>query len=760
MTESIKFGPEWLRNSVANVVASAPSSQQPQQPQHHHQQPPQSPSIDSIISRPVLSDHRYGREEMLSLCDKTARLPDALPRFRRLYVAEWQIPLALQPNTDDDQIGSRGLGGPGAQTWGTHIRPLMPAMGGRGTGIIRGGAIERGGRGRGRGLYHGTSYTRSTSLYDEEGRRWIDRNGTDPTAEWSAGNAVSPRKEGGFSRSALESWRKGTRDDNEEGWRSSNNGTAQVGPTTTTPTGGPPPPREKWQRSTSWRDGTAENNGITTENNGQPGMPHQNSASPVGGVPIKPPIVYKKSWDEESNLPEWATESFDYGGTFDASGAFHDGERAGSHDEHEHHRQMHQQHQMQQQQKQKELKKAIPIQRQSPQEVDDVISDVEPSPPPASKLMDFLKDSVSSSPSQQHHHQTQQIEKPPKIQQQPIDIQNGPSLPPVAPAPIAQMDKMVENFVAHLIMDDDTSSSVKQPPAPIIEWFYRDPQGDTQGPFSSSDMSEWYKAGYFQENLMVRRSIDSSFTPLGHLVKIFGPSRPFITASMDGGPPIPLQPEVIDPFRLQRMMTSQPPPPVVSVPPPQQPQSQQQQSQPPTDVNNWSMMTAEQRIFFMQLAQHQRQPPPQQQQQPQSVVPDPYVMKPSPQSAPLDMRRMMTGNDFFNQSTSVPPPQTIQQQPVVPQTVQQQAPQQNEPDPIQQLIMQLQMQQKTGGDAAQQQQWMKPPSQQQQMMQGNNNGPMDLSSALSGLQSQQHQQQGVGVSGSSGIGVGNNVVVS
>lgn len=222
MTESIKFGPEWLRNSVANV---APSQQQQQ---------PQSPLPDSIISRPVLSDHRYGREEMLSLCDKSARLPDALPRFRRLFVSDWQVPLALQPITDDEQIGTRGLGGTGAPTWGgTHIRPLMPSMG-RGSGIIRGGAIERG-RGRGRGLYHGTSYTRSTSLYDEEGRRWLDRNGTETTAEWSAGSSVSPRKEG-FSRNALESWRKGTRDENEEGWRSSSNRTNAAGPTA----------RDKW----------------------------------------------------------------------------------------------------------------------------------------------------------------------------------------------------------------------------------------------------------------------------------------------------------------------------------------------------------------------------------------------------------------------------------------------------------------------------------------------------------------------------------
>lgn len=215
MTESIKFGPEWLRNSVANVSSSNPTSM--------------APTTDSITCRPVLSDHRYGREEMLSLCDKSTRLPDVLTRFRRLYVTEWQTPLALQPNTDDE----RSLGV--STTWGPHIRPLMPSgiMGRGGPGMIRGCSIERG-RGRGRGLYHGNAgYARSTSLYDEEGRRtnlWLDRNGTD-TTEWS-GSAVSPRKEYSRGASSMENWRKGTRDEsggtgNEVDWRSNGTATAK-----------------------------------------------------------------------------------------------------------------------------------------------------------------------------------------------------------------------------------------------------------------------------------------------------------------------------------------------------------------------------------------------------------------------------------------------------------------------------------------------------------------------------------------------------
>jgi len=46
-------------------------------------------------------------------------------------------------------------------------------------------------------------------------------------------------------------------------------------------------------------------------------------------------------------------------------------------------------------------------------------------------------------------------------------------------------------------------------------WLYRDPQGDIQGPFSSSDMKKWYEAGYFTMDLMVRRACDLVLLPLG-----------------------------------------------------------------------------------------------------------------------------------------------------------------------------------------------------------------------------------------------------
>lgn len=60
-------------------------------------------------------------------------------------------------------------------------------------------------------------------------------------------------------------------------------------------------------------------------------------------------------------------------------------------------------------------------------------------------------------------------------------------------------------------------------------WFYRDPQGKIQGPFTATEMHEWYKAGYFDDTLNVRRVCDPQFIELGELVKACNGSIPFIS---------------------------------------------------------------------------------------------------------------------------------------------------------------------------------------------------------------------------------------
>lgn len=254
----------------------------------------------------------------------------------------------------------------------------------------------------------------------------------------------------------MENWRKGTRDENgpttgnanaEVDWRSSSNGT-----------------REKWARSTSWRDGESAD----TQQQQQQQQP---SGSPPNINQSKPPVSYKKSWGEEDHsLPEWATESFDYGGTFDSSGAFHDISKD-------------------------EVKKEVEQKNHSTIDED---SETSPEVPP----------------------------EPQKF----VDYNGGTAIDRM---------KEVADLVANLIMEDEPKDVKAVPLATsssLTDWFYLDPQGDTQGPFTAQDMSEWYKAGYFQESLMVRRSNDGAFIPLGQLVKVYGRTAPFMQPQMAEAP--------------------------------------------------------------------------------------------------------------------------------------------------------------------------------------------------------------------------------
>ncbi|XP_052752680.1 GRB10-interacting GYF protein 2 isoform X2 [Galleria mellonella] len=50
---------------------------------------------------------------------------------------------------------------------------------------------------------------------------------------------------------------------------------------------------------------------------------------------------------------------------------------------------------------------------------------------------------------------------------------------------------------------------------PAELWYYEDPKKIIQGPFSSKEMNNWYRAGFFTPSLMVRRACDTHMRPLG-----------------------------------------------------------------------------------------------------------------------------------------------------------------------------------------------------------------------------------------------------
>ncbi|MCJ1271362.1 hypothetical protein MMC22_011262, partial [Lobaria immixta] len=87
--------------------------------------------------------------------------------------------------------------------------------------------------------------------------------------------------------------------------------------------------------------------------------------------------------------------------------------------------------------------------------------------------------------------------------------------------------------------DQDSSASVSnQMPATQqrqmvmpdrMRWIYRDPQGNTQGPWSGLEMHDWYKAGFFSPELQVKKLEDADYEPLAQLIRRIGNSRePFL----------------------------------------------------------------------------------------------------------------------------------------------------------------------------------------------------------------------------------------
>ncbi|XP_034558323.1 GRB10-interacting GYF protein 2 isoform X3 [Notolabrus celidotus] len=100
---------------------------------------------------------------------------------------------------------------------------------------------------------------------------------------------------------------------------------------------------------------------------------------------------------------------------------------------------------------------------------------------------------------------------------------------------LKHFEQEAEKMVAYLqdgVTDDDRltlKASEKPKPAGLpltheaaLKWFYKDPQGEIQGPFSNQEMAEWFQAGYFTMSLLVKRGCDEVFQALGEIMKIWG----------------------------------------------------------------------------------------------------------------------------------------------------------------------------------------------------------------------------------------------
>lgn len=87
-----------------------------------------------------------------------------------------------------------------------------------------------------------------------------------------------------------------------------------------------------------------------------------------------------------------------------------------------------------------------------------------------------------------------------------------------------------------------TEGGAEQP----ARFFYKDPQGETQGPFLQEDIEQWMEAGFFTADLPVRReSLPESapFVPLGTALPHLKPKTPRMPPGYEQREPEAMRPE-------------------------------------------------------------------------------------------------------------------------------------------------------------------------------------------------------------------------
>ncbi|TDG39640.1 hypothetical protein AWZ03_013937 [Drosophila navojoa] len=323
MTDSMKFGPEWLRNMSAepssiganNLSATAGGGSNSGLSLHSLGSGNSggagvgggvnmvaNPSHTSA-NRNMFPEYRYGREEMLSLFDRNCLLPQILPSFKKLFIEKVQYPLALTPSSEEEPNSQSQLSSSSRPAW-LQRSPGAFGIPSRGSG--RGGIVDRG-RMRGKSVYH-SIYQRSSTIYDDSisaismkpDRNWGERNGTGdsaaigtatgssggsvgggPGVDWNGTPNSSPRKDFSSQCRNMENWR---RNRNEDG---SGDGPNSGGTLGTEVAGWRSAGAHRWGRSTSWREEEPMQSGNMDSNSfvGNPGIANiQRSVSVIGTV--------------------------------------------------------------------------------------------------------------------------------------------------------------------------------------------------------------------------------------------------------------------------------------------------------------------------------------------------------------------------------------------------------------------------------------------------------------------------------------------
>ncbi|KAM5170579.1 GRB10-interacting GYF protein 1-like [Mantella aurantiaca] len=565
--ETLNFGPEWLRAlSSGGSVAS----------------PPPSPAMPKY----KLAEYRYGREEMLALYIKENKVPDEMQdkEFAVILNEEPLQPLALLPLTEDEQrnfsmsvnsVPVLRLMGKGA------VPPSGGAARGRGTARGRGRgradasvyqrALDDGDPGFGRG---GREIHRSQS-WDDRGERRFEKPIRREAVRVGFEEAATSRKE--FARSDSDNWRtlRDGQEEDEDGnwrlsvsrrddrWRSTSPGAAAEGP-----------------RSAGWREHGERRRKFDFEAVREEGGTAQRGGRGSDGAHD----------DERDGLPEWCMEDEDDEmGTFDSSGAFLSFKKSPKETI------------MEEQELEFQGVEDDDEEEEEEEEDDDEKADSTGDKPNSEELF-VLSEELPPEPSASSPEPTNPLwmsgvfgemenERCPEISPipdgegsipsdpTPIPADDGldpgpfvssplSSLPPPSSSPpiaatefsvgdpeedegMKHLQQEAEKLVASLqdsSLEEDGFSSTRSHSAAALplsheaamKWFYKDPQGEIQGPFSTQEMAEWCQAGYFTMSLLVKRGCDEGFQPLGEVIKMWGrvpfapgPSPPPLLGNID-----------------------------------------------------------------------------------------------------------------------------------------------------------------------------------------------------------------------------------
>uniref|UniRef100_A0A665TRN8 GYF domain-containing protein n=1 Tax=Echeneis naucrates TaxID=173247 RepID=A0A665TRN8_ECHNA len=419
-----------------------------------------SPPLSPALPKYKLADYRYGREEMLALYVKDNKIPIDLhdKEFLPILQEEPLPPLALVSFTEEEQ-----------RNFSMSVNSAaVLRLTGRGGGPIAGAPRGRStSRGRGRGRGDGGFYQRSFDDVEGFGRGGREMHRSQSWEERGDRRFEKPgRKDpvrGNYEDGGTGLQRKHdfTRSESEN-WRTSRddqNGEDDEG---------------GWRLAGSRRDSDrwCPPSPDGPRSAGWREHPDQRRRFPFDAREDERGYRRPRSGsgsleDERDSLPEWCLEDADEeAGTFDSSGAF------------------------------LSLKKASK---------EPILEEAELDFKPLEECEEGLEEEDSPKETKETEMETKRE--------------------------IDRKEKMVAYLQDGVVDDDRLAAKTSEKPKPAglpltheaaLKWFYKDPQGEIQGPFSNQEMTEWFQAGYFTVSLLVKRGCDEVFQPLGEIMKIWG----------------------------------------------------------------------------------------------------------------------------------------------------------------------------------------------------------------------------------------------